>query len=69
MNHPAQPVLYHSPGRACGTLPSPNNYLGEERTCVLGKLDGNRLLWLERTAIDVQIDLGTLIEMCRGGQM
>lgn len=63
MNHPARPVLHHSPGRAGGTLPSPNNYLGEERTYdyVLEKLDGNRLLWLERTAIDVQIDLGTLI--------
>lgn len=62
MNHPVQPVLYHSPGRACGTLPSPNNYyLGEDRTCVFERLGGNCLLWLERIARDVQIGLGTVI--------
>lgn len=42
MNHPVQPVPYHTPG---GPLPSPNNYLGEETTSLLEKLYGNCLPW------------------------
>lgn len=31
MNHPVQPSPSHTTGRTCGTLPSPTNYISEER--------------------------------------
>lgn len=44
MNHPVQPSPGHTTGRARGTLPSPKNYISEERTIELEKLYGNCLL-------------------------
>lgn len=53
MNHPVLACHLHTSGRACGTLPSPKNYTGKERSHMPEKLYGYVFSRLERTMIDV----------------